>query len=50
MKNYVDYSNKYGLGYVLSNGYYGVCFNDYSKIIVDNYDETIHYICKVEGK
>lgn len=27
---YVDYSTKYGLGYVLSNGVYGVYYNDSS--------------------
>jgi len=31
----VDYSSKYGLGYLLSNGSTGVFFNDSSKIILD---------------
>ena len=30
---WVDYSNKYGLGYLLNNGYIGVYFNDTTKII-----------------
>jgi polo-like kinase 1 len=32
---WVDYSAKYGLGYLLSNGDLGVCFNDCSKIVLD---------------
>ena len=31
-----DYSSKYGLGYVLSNGAVGVCFNDGTKLIASN--------------
>ena len=31
---YVDYSSKYGMGYKLSNGSYGVVFNDQSKIVM----------------
>lgn len=32
---WVDYSSKYGLGYLLSNGTTGVYFNDSSKIVLD---------------
>lgn len=32
---YVDYSTKYGLGYYLSNGNYGVYFNDSSLLYHD---------------
>ena len=35
VKKWVDYSSKYGLGYLLSNGITGVFFNDSSKIILD---------------
>jgi len=35
VKKWVDYSSKYGLGYLLSNGCTGVFFNDSSKIILD---------------
>lgn len=35
VKKWVDYSSKYGLGYILSNGAVGVFFNDSTKIIVD---------------
>jgi polo-like kinase 1 len=30
---FVDFCSKYGLGYKLSNGAYGVLFNDNTKII-----------------
>ena len=32
----VDYSLKYGLGYLLSNGYIGVFFNDKSKMLLSS--------------
>jgi polo-like kinase 1 len=35
VKKWVDYSSKYGLGYLLSNGFTGVFFNDSTKIILD---------------
>ena len=39
VKKWVDYSSKYGLGYLLSNGSSGVFFNDSTKIILDNKGE-----------
>jgi len=36
LKKWVDYSTKYGLGYLLSNGCCGVFFNDSTKIILDS--------------
>ena len=36
VKKWVDYSSKYGLGYIMSNGTYGVYFNDSTKIIFKN--------------
>jgi len=36
VKKWVDYSSKYGLGYLLSNSAIGVFFNDSSKIILDS--------------
>ena len=33
IKKWIDYSMKYGLGYILSNGHVGVYFNDSTKII-----------------
>jgi len=35
VKKWVDYSSKYGLGYLLSNGSSGVFFNDSTKIILE---------------
>lgn len=35
MHKWVDYSSKYGVGYVLSEGSSGVYFNDSSKISVE---------------
>jgi len=40
----VDYSSKYGLGYILSNGAAGVFFNDSTKIILDINGKTFNYI------
>jgi len=36
VKKWVDYSTKYGMGYLLSNGTTGVFFNDSTKIILDS--------------
>lgn len=36
VKKWVDYSSKYGLGYLLSNNQTGVFFNDSTKVILDN--------------
>jgi polo-like kinase 1 len=35
VSQWVDYSSKYGLGYILSNGCCGVFFNDNTKIVTD---------------
>lgn len=35
VKKWVDYSAKYGLGYLLSDGTTGIYFNDSSKMIID---------------
>ena len=34
-KKWIDYTSKYGLGYILSNGSVGVFFNDATKIILE---------------
>ena len=44
VKKWVDYSSKYGLGYLLSNGFTGVFFNDSSKIILNPKTEEFNYI------
>lgn len=35
VRKWVDFSSKYGLGYFLSNGVFGVFFNDSTKIVLD---------------
>jgi len=44
VKKWVDYSSKYGLGYLLSNGMTGVFFNDSTKIILNMKTETFEYM------
>jgi len=44
VKKWVDYSSKYGLGYLLSNGASGVFFNDCTKIIMNPTKEYFEYI------
>lgn len=44
VKKWVDYSTKYGLGYVLSNETCGVFFNDCTKIIFNPATDVFEYI------
>eukprot|EP00826_Nyctotherus_ovalis_P010366 TRINITY_DN12740_c0_g1_i1.p1 TRINITY_DN12740_c0_g1~~TRINITY_DN12740_c0_g1_i1.p1 ORF type:complete len:421 (+),score=118.53 TRINITY_DN12740_c0_g1_i1:740-2002(+) len=46
VKRWVDYSSKYGLGYLLSSGSYGVFFNDSTKIVLDSDGEHFSYVEK----
>ena len=41
---HVDYSSKYGLGYILTNGCYGVYFNDSSKICLNPNNNDLVFI------
>ena len=41
---WVDYSNKYGLGYLLNNGLIGVYFNDNTKILFNPYKKIYTYV------
>ena len=43
VKKWVDYSSKYGLGYMLSNGATGVFFNDSTKILMETNGTGFHY-------
>ncbi len=45
---YVDFTSKYGLGYKLSNGAYGVLFNDSTKIILDPNHFHFDYVHRVK--
>ena len=44
VKKWVDYSSKYGLGYILSNGSIGVFFNDSTKIVLEPTGQSFNYI------
>jgi len=44
VKKWVDYSSKYGLGYILSNGNKGVFFNDSTKILVHSKGNDFLYV------
>ena len=46
VKKWVDYSSKYGLGYMLSNGCPGVFFNDSTKIVGDQQGNTFQYLSR----
>ena len=46
VKKWVDYSSKYGLGYLLSNRAIGVFFNDSSKIVVGPNETSFVYLEK----
>jgi len=46
VKKWVDYSSKYGMGYLLSNGSTGVFFNDSTKIILDSKGIKFDYIIR----
>jgi len=46
VKKWIDYSDKYGIGYLLSNGMYGVYFNDTSNIVMGGNASKIYYIEK----
>ena len=46
----MDYSHKYGMGYLLSNGSTGVFFNDTSKIILDPKGEYFLYLERKKGE
>ena len=41
---WVDYSSKYGLGYLLNNGFIGVYFNDCTKILLNPRTNHISYV------
>lgn len=47
---WVDYSNKYGLGYNLTNGATGVFFNDSSKILIQLGSEKFKYYERKNGE
>ena len=44
VKKWVDYSSKYGLGYLLSNGATGVFFNDSTKLYLSPKGQRLYYM------
>jgi polo-like kinase 1 len=50
VKKWIDYSSKYGLGYLLSNGDSGVVFNDNSKLLLPAGAKKFFYIEKASNK
>ncbi|GAM18995.1 hypothetical protein SAMD00019534_021700 [Acytostelium subglobosum LB1] len=47
--NYADFSNKYGIGYSLSNGSYGAYYNDSTKVISFLDSGLAHYMEHAKG-
>ena len=47
---YVDYTSKYGLGYLLSDGSTGVYFNDSTKIVLGPKGKDFQYMERVRSK
>ena len=50
IEQWSDYTNKYGMGYTLTNGSMGVYFNDNTKISLAPDNFSIEYIIKNESK
>jgi len=46
VKKWVDYSSKYGLGYLLSNDSTGVYYNDSTKLILDPKSSYLEYLVR----
>ena len=46
---YVDYTSKYGLGFLLNNGTSGVAFNDSTKMALEREGENFKYIERKRG-
>ncbi|KAI3645799.1 hypothetical protein MP228_008727 [Amoeboaphelidium protococcarum] len=49
ISKWIDYSNKYGLGYQLTNGSIGVHFNDSSSIILAANEQNFEYLEYAKG-
>jgi polo-like kinase 1 len=46
LKKWIDCSSKYGLAFMFSNGFYGVYYNDSSKIMAGNDGKVFQYMAK----
>jgi serine/threonine protein kinase len=49
VSKWIDYSSKYGLGYQLSNGAFGVLFNDSTKLILSKDNFQFIYLKRESG-
>jgi len=47
---HIDYSQKYGMGYILSNGCTGIYFNDSTKILLHRNRENVIYVDHEENE
>jgi hypothetical protein len=47
---YVDYSKKYGLGYLINNKQYGIYFNDETLMSTDLESKKVYYISNPAAK
>ena len=43
VQKWIDYSSKYGLGYILSDNSCGVFFNDSTKIVVEQHGTNFYF-------
>lgn len=51
LKSWIDYTNKYGIGYLLSNNWLGVLFNDKTKMISSlDYKKMLYISITKEGE
>ena len=50
VSRYVDYTSKYGLGFLLNDGSTGVCFNDSTKAVLSPISDTFNYIERRKSK
>ena len=45
VSKWVDYSDKYGLGYQLCDNSVGVLFNDTTRLLLTRNGEYVHHVC-----
>jgi polo-like kinase 1 len=50
VKKWIDYSNKYGVAYLLNNKTIGIYFNDYSKLVSDTKGNSFKYHDRTTGE
>ncbi|CAG9334258.1 unnamed protein product [Blepharisma stoltei] len=50
VEKWIDYSSKFGVGYILSNGCSGVYFNDETKILTQPNSQSFYYIETTEKR